>query len=92
MKDDMSKNQTERQSKIKLSMFISPDANDDELLFAQQLGVPCVYTWVEDHQRGYEFLVNLRQKVDRAGLTLYNVGNMGVAKSDKIHLALSGRD
>ena len=92
MKDDMSKNQTERQSKIKPSMFISPDANDDELLFAQQLGVPCVYTWVEDHQRGYEFLVNLRQKVERAGLTLYNVGNMGVAKSDKIHLALSGRD
>jgi mannonate dehydratase len=79
-------------SKIKLSMLISPDATDDELVFARQLGVSCVYTWVGDHQRDYEFLVGLRRKVENAGLTLYNVGNMGVGKSDKIHLALPGRD
>jgi mannonate dehydratase len=47
---------------------------------------------VEAHQRGYEFLENLRQKVADVGLTLYNVGNFDVAKSDKIHLALPGRD
>ena len=73
-------------------MFIQPDAKDAELLFSQQLGVDCVFTWVRADQRGYEFLIGLRRKVEAAGLTLYNVGNMDVAKSDKIHLALPGRD
>jgi mannonate dehydratase len=62
------------------------------LLFAKQLGLDYVYTWVEAHQRGYDFLANLRQRVAEAGLTLYNAGNYDVAKSDKIHLALPGRD
>lgn len=77
---------------IKLSMFISPDPPDDELLFARQLGMDYVYTWLEDHQRSFEYLVALRQKVEDAGLILYNAGNMSVAKSDRIHLALPGRD
>ncbi len=77
---------------IKLSMFISPDPQDDELLFARQLGVDCVYTWLEDHQTSFEYLDGLRRKVEAAGLVLYNAGNMSVAKSDQIHLALPGRD
>ena len=77
---------------IKLSMFISPDPADDELIFARQLGLDCVYTWLEDHQCSFEYLSALRQKVEAAGLVLYNAGNMSVAKSDKIHLALPGRD
>jgi len=79
-------------SKIKLSMFIDPEPSDDQLRFARQLGLNYVYTWVEAHQRGYDFLENLRQKVADAGLTLYNAGNYHIAKSDKIHLALPGRD
>ena len=79
-------------SSIKLSMFIRPEPCDDELLFVRQLGLEHVYTWVGDHQRGYEFLVNLRRRVEGAGLRLYNVGNMGLAKCDKIHLGLPGRD
>lgn len=79
-------------SKIKLSMLIDPEPSLEQLLFARQLGLSHVYTWVEEHQRDYDFLLNLRQKVEDAGLTLYNVGNYHVAKSDKIHLALPGRD
>jgi len=73
-------------------MFINPDPSDDELLFARQLGMDCVYTWVQDHQRSYEYLAALRQKVEGYGLTLYNVGNISLGKNDKIHLALPGRD
>ena len=76
----------------KLSMSIRPEANPDELLFARQLGVPCVYTWVREEQRNYEYLARLRERVEDAGLTLYNVGSFDVGKSDKIHLALPGRD
>jgi mannonate dehydratase len=80
------------ESKIKLSMLIDPKPTDDQLLFAKQLGLNYVYTWVDDDQRDYESLAALKQKVDDAGLTLYNAGNFTVAKSDKIHLALPGRD
>jgi len=77
---------------LRLSMHITPAAEQDELLFARQLGVDCVYTWVNDSQRNVAFLTELRHKVEDAGLCLYNVGNMSVGKSDKIHLALPGRD
>jgi mannonate dehydratase len=77
---------------IRFSMGVAPEDNDEELQFASQLGVPCVYTWVRPEQRTYEFLVRLRDKVEAAGLTLYMTGSMDVGKSDKIHLALPGRD
>jgi mannonate dehydratase len=77
---------------LKLSMFIEPDPSDDELLFVRQLGMDCVYTWLDDSQCTYAYLVHLRKRVEARGLRLYNAGNMSVAKSDKIHLALPGRD
>ena len=80
------------QTRPKISLAISPDATPDELLFARQLGVDCVYTWVRDDQRNVSYLKSLRQKVEDQGLILWNVGNIAVAKSDKIHLALPGRD
>ncbi len=79
-------------SALKFSMFIRPDPDDEELLFARQLGVECVYTWLEDHQRSVEYLTHLRQRVTGAGLELYNAGSMTVGKSDKIHLGLPGRN
>lgn len=78
--------------KIKLSMIVSPDPTEDELIFASQLGLQCVYTWVRDYQCSAEYLTGIRQRVEAHGLTLWNVGNMTVGKSDKIHLNLPGRD
>jgi mannonate dehydratase len=80
------------ESRIKLSVHITPEPSEDELLFASQLGATCVYTWLRRDQQDYEFLLHLRQKVENVGLVLYNVGSMSVAKSDKIHLGLPGRD
>jgi mannonate dehydratase len=79
-------------SQIKLSVHIAAEPSPEELLFIRQLGIDHVYAWVAGDQRDLSFLVDLRRKVEDAGLTLYNVGNMDVAKSDKIHLALEGRD
>jgi mannonate dehydratase len=73
-------------------MFIEPEPSDDELLFARQLGVDCVYTWIKTQQPTYEHLARLRERVESHGLRLYNVGNIDVAKNDKIHLALPGRE
>ena len=44
-------------------MYIEPDPSEDELLFARQLGVDCVYTWVKTEQRTYEHLARLRERV-----------------------------
>ncbi|MGC9359850.1 MAG: mannonate dehydratase [Anaerolineae bacterium] len=76
----------------RFSMMISPDATDDELAFARQLGVPCVYTWVRDDLRDLASLTTLRHQVEDAGLDLCMVGNMTVAKNAAIHLALPERD
>ena len=78
--------------KIRFSLSVRPEASDEELLFARQLGVPCVYTWVREDQCSYEALARLRERVEDAGLTLYNVGSMAVGKSDQIQLALPDRD
>jgi len=83
---------TVTECKVKFSMAIRPDIDDEELQFAAQLGVPCVYTWVRREQRNYEALARLRERVEAAGLELYMAGSMEVGKSDKIHLALPGRD
>ena len=55
-------------SSIKLSAFVNPEPSEDELLFARQLGLDHVYTWVSDHKRDYESLLNLRRvSVTRRG-------------------------
>lgn len=79
-------------AEFRFSMKISPQPTNDELLFARQLGVPCVYTWVPESQMDSDSLLSLRQRVEDAGLTLYNVGNMDVGKCDQIILGLPGRD
>jgi len=79
-------------SGIKFSMAVSPSADDAELQFASQLGVPCVYTWVRKDQRDYDSLVRIREKVASYGLELYMAGSYDLGKSDRIHLALPGRD
>lgn len=79
-------------SRVKLSMLIDADPSDDQLLFASQLGVTHVYTWVSLEQTSLEYLAALRSRVESFGLSLYNVGCMALGKSDKIHLALPGRD
>lgn len=79
-------------SKIKLSMYIDPHPDDDLLRFSRQLGLDYVYTWVDADQRDYAALARLQATVEAAGLKLWNVGNYNVAKSDKIHLGLPGRD
>ena len=79
-------------SKIKLSMSVGSNPGEEALLFARQLGLDCVYTWVRGQQQEYAYLSDLRRRVGDAGLILWNVGRGEVGKCDKIHLALPGRD
>jgi len=77
---------------LKFSLSIDPEATDEDLLFVRQLGVGYVYTWIAEEQISSQFVGELKNRVEDAGLVLYNVGNMDVGKSHEIHLALEGRD
>jgi len=79
-------------SSIKFSIVISSRPSDDELLFVRQLGVDYVYTDVGADNSGTKSLTDLRLRVADAGLTLHDVAYPALIRSDKIHLALPGRD
>ncbi|NLN46721.1 MAG: TIM barrel protein [Clostridiaceae bacterium] len=81
-----------REPQLHLSIYIRPEADRQELDFVRQLGVTHVYTWVRDDQIQVPALRSLREQVEDAGLVLYNVGHFGIAKNDRIHLALPGRE
>ncbi len=77
---------------MKFSIKIDPHPMPEHLQFIRQLGVTHVYTWVNEDQRDVDSLRHLRETVEEAGLCLYNAGSYQIAKSDKVHLALPGRD
>ena len=79
-------------AKIKLSAAINPQPGADELLFLRQLGLSHCYTWLPDELTNFDYLAHLVDQVARAGLTLYNVGNLNLGKSPRIHLGAPGRD
>jgi mannonate dehydratase len=79
-------------AKLRFSIHLSPNAPDDELLFARQLGVPCVYTWVPSDQTDVDSLRALREKVEAAGLELWMVGDYRLGKNPDIILATPQRD
>ena len=60
-----------KRAKLNFSVHIPPEPKDDDLLFARQLGVECVFTGVKENQMSLEALQNLKQKVDDAGLILH---------------------
>jgi len=79
------------QPRLKFTVSISPDATDEELLFARQLGIPTAYCWVRDDQSNAAALKALRARIEDAGLQLYMAGNYRIAKSHHIHLATDQR-
>ncbi len=61
---------------IKISLAVTPEVRDEELIFANQLGVSHVFTWVDNGGiTEHESLLAIRKKVESFGLTLYNVGH-----------------
>ena len=85
-------NPNAQRGRIKLSNNINIDADDNFIKFLAQLGVPYAYTWLANIRENYDVLMRFKEKLDSHGITLYNVGVNGVAKSKNIHLATPERD
>jgi mannonate dehydratase len=77
---------------IKVSLQISGDASDEDLRFAQQLGVEYVNIPGGGDRATLENFTRLKQKVEAAGLKVWNIGNSNVHNMQEVTLNLPGRD
>ncbi|MEK7675061.1 MAG: mannonate dehydratase [Verrucomicrobiota bacterium] len=77
---------------IKVSLQISGEAGDEDLQFAQQLGVEYVNIPSGGDKATLENFVRLKQRVEAAGLKVWNIGNSNVHNMPEVTLNLPGRD
>jgi mannonate dehydratase len=77
---------------IKVSLQISTNATDEDLQFAQQLGVDYVNIPTGGRDATLENFIHLKQRVEAAGLKIWNIGNSNVHNMEEVTLNLPGRD
>jgi len=77
---------------IKVSLQISTDATDEDLQFAQQLGVEYVNIPTGGKRATLENFIRLKQRVEAAKLKVWNIGNSNVHNMQEVTLNLPGRD
>lgn len=77
---------------IKLSVQVGSDPTDEDLQFVKQLGAHYVNIWVKAEGATYENFMRLRNKVEGAGLKVWNIGDLNVHNMEEVTLNLPGRD
>ena len=77
---------------IKISLQVPTDPSDEDLQFAQQLGVGYVSIPTGGDRATAENFLRLKQKVERTGLRVWNIGNSNVHNMPEVTLNLPGRD
>ncbi len=77
---------------IKLSVQVPTDPSDEDLQFVKQMGVGYVNIPTGGDRATYENFLRLRQKVEAAGLKVWNIGNSNVHNMEEVTLNLPGRD
>jgi mannonate dehydratase len=77
---------------IKIALQLGPDPSDDDLRFANQLGVEFVTIWLHADLATSDNFVRLRRRVEDAGLKVWNIGNLNVHNMGEVTLNLPGRE
>ena len=77
---------------IKVSLQISTNATDEDLQFAQQLGVQYVNIPTGRDRATLENFIRLKNRVEAAQLKVWNIGNSNVHNMPEVTLNLPGRD
>jgi len=75
---------------IKISLQISANAIEEDLQFARQMGVD--YVSLGRAGATAEMLVEVKKKIEAAGLKVANIGNSNVHNMHEVTLNLPGRD
>jgi len=77
---------------IKISLQIPTEPSDEDLQFANQLGVEYVNIPTGGERSTLETFKRLKAKVEAAGLKVWNIGNSNVHNMPEVTLNLPGRD
>ena len=77
---------------IKITVQLPPEASDEDLQFVKQLGAGWISMFGNARTATYENVLRVRQKVEAAGLRLWNFGNTSVHNMEEVTLNLPGRD
>lgn len=85
-------NQNQPMGEIRLSNYVNPDANEREITLLEQLGIKYAYTWCEHLSQRYDAMARLKERLDKHGIVLNNIGDYLICKSDNIHLGTPERD
>ena len=81
-----------RTSNIKLAVQLGTDPTDEDITLVRQLGVEYVTMGSSGEGATAENFIRLKQKVESAGLKVWNIGNRDVHNMEEVTLNLEGRD
>jgi mannonate dehydratase len=77
---------------IKISVQSPPNPSDDDLLALRQLGVEWVNVGAPKELANAEGFIQIRQRYEKAGIKVWNIGNPQVHNMEEVTLNLPGRD
>src|SRR5579859_357021 len=77
---------------IKISVQMPGDPSDEDLQFVNQLGARYVNIWTRGDTATYENFVRLKNKVETAGLLVWNIGNTDVHNMEEVPPTPPARD
>ena len=77
---------------IKLSLQVPTDPSDEDLQFAQQLGVEYINIPSGGDKSTAENFIRWKQRAEAKGLKVWNIGNSNVHNMPEVTLNLPGRD
>lgn len=76
----------------KVTLQAGADPTDEDLQFVHQIGCSYVQLHVDEKDATLENFVRLKNKVETAGLKVWNIGHTGNRNIEEITLNLPGRD
>ena len=77
---------------IKISVQMPTNVSDEDLQFVQQVGAHYVNIPTHGETATAENFIRLKNKVESAGLRIWNIGNSDVHNMEEVTLNLPGRD
>jgi len=77
---------------VKIAAQMPAEPREEDLQFAQQIGVEYVVLWTDAENARYEYYASRRKLYEQAGLKVYGMGNRDVHNQDAIVLNLPNRD
>lgn len=77
---------------IQIGTQLSPEAGDEDMQFAAQLGIEWVTTGLPSGEHSVDNYLALRRKFEAHGLSIYRIANPRCQNMEEVTLGLAGRE